>query len=1052
MNGFSIIADGQRLDTYEDIGISLNYQIDDILKIDKRNTNFSKTITIPGTSNNNKFFKQIFDVNINNINFNPNIRIPASITIGNNTVLIGNLQLNKINTKNEEVTYDVVIFGELKNIINEFGDFTLKNLDFSEYNHTRDKTTIQNSWDYTCKVNGVDTNLVNEGQGYIYPYIVNGNSTDIYDNVYIYDLFPSFYLKTYIDKMFEFAGFTYTSNFFNSDYFKKLIIPFVGDKIELDATEETARKSIVSLNGNEGSGNEYKVLTVERTIGQNNWWYNSSLAYFIGLNRESGTVDDGGNEITFTDELGQWNGDSFTCDKVGRYDIDFTGKLIPKMRHVSGSDITYQSGTSEYLYRLQLIKNDGTLIILDSSVDPNDPNDIDGIREFDLSDSLAHTSPWYDFDSELPFNLTAENVFLEPGDEVRILVGFNYRSDMNFAGNDSNILMTLMLKESLDGLFTKMDIRPSSNASYGNEDLTVNSLLSDKIKIKDMFMDVVKMFNLIIQDDPNQKGNLIIEPRDDFFKSKQKVKDWTQLVARDKDYKITPMSELDAKTYLYTYADDTDLYNKEYKDEIKRTYGDLSVTVVNDFSEKVNKNVLKFAPTPCSNFQIGDRIAPFFAEKDDESLKAKKVKPRILFYNGTQSITQDSLVLKDNIGDTGTGLDVYPYCGMWDDPYNPTEDLGFGSSSKIYWNPSNVPISNLYQKFHKATLNNIININSRLLEVNVYLTPKDIADFDFRDIIFIDGSYWRVNKIKDYNPIGADSLTKVVLYKIIDLDVFNKYSVEIPTSGTSCPYDLSVSVGTKNPYYISASGLTITEDCCKAMGGNYQNGVCYLGAGEPLNPIREDNPTIISGNTTPTQEPNGAVMMGRDGNSPNSNGVKMYGSENYVPEGVESAVIVGDKNSIAKNTDKVLVVGDAVYADKSEAIYVGETVITTEGVTVGGNTTELETTDASIIDAMTIPIAEGNCVIIDVSVVGLKEDSKFGHSSVISATYRNDAGTINEVGLTTEKEKTDFATANVNITISGTNVIVTVQGEVSNTIRWVLKRSITLVDVTIPLI
>ena len=91
MNDFKIIAKGESLDTFEDVGISLNYKIDDIIEVGTRNTSFSKTISIPGTKKNNRFFKQIFDVNIDNINFNPSLKIEASIEVGGNTLLIGNL-------------------------------------------------------------------------------------------------------------------------------------------------------------------------------------------------------------------------------------------------------------------------------------------------------------------------------------------------------------------------------------------------------------------------------------------------------------------------------------------------------------------------------------------------------------------------------------------------------------------------------------------------------------------------------------------------------------------------------------------------------------------------------------------------------------------------------------------------------------------------------------------------------------------------------------------------------------------------------------------------
>ena len=73
INQFKIVSLGQTLDTYDDIDISLTYQIDDIEDITVKKSSFSKTIILPGTPINNEYFKNIFDVNIcsNVIRINP---------------------------------------------------------------------------------------------------------------------------------------------------------------------------------------------------------------------------------------------------------------------------------------------------------------------------------------------------------------------------------------------------------------------------------------------------------------------------------------------------------------------------------------------------------------------------------------------------------------------------------------------------------------------------------------------------------------------------------------------------------------------------------------------------------------------------------------------------------------------------------------------------------------------------------------------------------------------------------------------------------------------
>lgn len=968
MNDFQIIADGKFLDTTEEVSISLNYQIEDILDIAKRNTSFSKTITLPGTPSNNQFFKQIFDVNIDNINFNPSVKIPAEIRVGSNTVMVGNLQLLKINIDNEAVTYDISIFGELKNIINNLGDFTLKNLDFSEYNHTRDKDTIEASWQYLCQVHSVETNLIGEARGYIYPYIVNGGSSDIYDNAYIYDLFPSVYRKEIIDKLFDFAGFTYTSNFFNSQYYKKQILPFTGDKIELTAEEQNNRKAIVGLNGNIGASNEYKLVTDfypgssfvtgQGFVNNANWYENWSTTNWnlsldgTGLDRESGTVTNGGSELTFTDEYGQWNGNYFTCNKAGRYNLEFDAKAIIAA-YRDGGNLEYQSGNILYLYRMILIR-DGVQTELDSSRDVDDPTNVDGVQPIIL-DTNNHgvntaSSPHFYVDDPLVFNMSAEDVQLQPGDEIRILVAFKHEYDVSWAGNDTDTYIALAFKESLDGVFTRFVCEPSSNKSYGNEPIELNNLLDKNLKLKDFFLDEVKRNNLIILDNPNKENDLIIEPREDFFRSKQKVKDWTQKLDRDSNIEIVPMSELDAKTYLYTYSEDSDLYNKEYTEETKRIYGDNEITVLNDFSEKTQKTQLMSSPSPMSDFGINGRVAPFFVDKDDENYKPKKVKPRVLFYDGLKDC--EAWTIKDNPDDDmPLSLTQYPYCGMWDDPTNPTEDLGFGTTSKVYFNTSQYPFNNLYNKLHRATLANIINKNARLFKGSFYLTPKDIVDFDFRDVIFIDGSYWRVFAIKDFNPVGSDSVTKVWLYKLVEFNPINGYTINTPANTQSCPNDLIIKQGKTRNYYGSESGQTITGDCCSALGGDYINGVCYLPPQGNANPTQDQPPLQVE------LAPNGGnkpSYSDKDGNSNSNPSVKIQGSGNVVPPDVKNGLIIGDNNTILPGVENFVALGDGNLVTQSGYYQDGNLIKTNVGFSVidGGEDEVLNIFKTNLIDVI----------------------------------------------------------------------------------------------------
>lgn len=948
MNKYIITANGKPLDTFDDFNISLNYQIEDIMDITKRKTNFSKTIELPGTKNNNLFFQQIFDVNIDNINFNPNLRIPANIRIGDNEVLVGNLQLVNIINENEDIRYEVVVAGTLKDIINSFQDYYISDLDYSEYNHERNRQNIIDSWTHLLQINGLQQQ-VESGRGYVYPYIVTGGNDDITDNWYVYDAYPASYVKDIMDKIFEFSEFTYTSDFLDSDYFKSLIIPFSENKLQIDKEEQEERKVLVGVDGSlpeiDGgtTATGYSDLFGNKVIlwGQP-WFYNNSINYRFRLNRDSGTV----GSTEFQDLSDQWDELAFTSENQGYYDVSLDTQLVPKWFSQQGQDIRWKGdGVVEYIYYLLKIPADGSpSTIIDSSQGDYDPaNGVYPTQFYQPSNTVDNSSPWYDTDAGLNIGLSGENLWMEEGDRLVVRFGVRWPDDVRWdidgvsTGQNQLMRLRMTLAESVNGTPSKLEVTTASNTSYGNEDINMNQIVP-KIKIKDFFMNIIKMFNLIVQDNPNKVGDLIIEPRDVFFNSRNKVKDWTQILDNDSEIKITPMSELDANTYVYKYKKDSDFFNEKYISETGKEYGEIKVDVINDFSEKVVKNELIFSPTPNSELFIKDRVAPFFVDiQNQNNLSPKKVNHRILFYNGLLDCESFTLADDENTTTELTTLTQYPYCGMYNNPYDATEDLGFDRTDKIYWDTEVFPVNNLYEKYHKSTIESITDLNSRLLEASFKLTPRDIEEFDFRDIIFLLGSYWRVNKIMGYNPVGSDNVTKAVLYRLNDVEIFNQDQVTIPLSNASCPVDLQSIIGKDGRITIvSQSGEEVSLDCCNSLGGQYFGGRCYArtignnpdGTITPVGNQFQSKYAYSSIGVIPYQEKQGDVVQTKNNNSYNTSKTTIIGSSNYTSEETGNSLIIGDNNSsIGNNT---LIIGDNITATE-EGIYIGNIAINGDG-------------------------------------------------------------------------------------------------------------------------
>jgi hypothetical protein len=223
-----IYIEEQKIDLLQDISTEFTYAIDDVSEFGSRNTSFSKTISIPGTANNNLIFGYIFELNnanvtvdtLPNVGYNYNVTKQANCKIFIDKVQIfkGTLRILEIVIDKETIEYQCSVFGELGGFINQLGNRRLEDLNFDAYDHTYSVANISASWDNPG------------GSGYYYPLIDYGSvSTGQYGTAkkdFQYTTFrPALYVKEYIDKIFAGTDYTFDCSFFDTPLFTRLIIP-----------------------------------------------------------------------------------------------------------------------------------------------------------------------------------------------------------------------------------------------------------------------------------------------------------------------------------------------------------------------------------------------------------------------------------------------------------------------------------------------------------------------------------------------------------------------------------------------------------------------------------------------------------------------------------------------------------------------------------------------------------------------------------------------------------------------------------------------------------
>jgi hypothetical protein len=218
-----IFAENKKLDITKDISSLLTFSIDDVKNFAERSTTFSKTVVLPGTANNNAIFGNIFEIGIANdydplvanigYNFNPAVSARCIIFQDNLQTFRGTLRLIEIVKDKRIIEYEVALNGELTSLNVALSSGFLTDLDFSAYNEIWNEVNVAASWDRA------------PGSGVYYPLIDYGTYSQNKHDWNIRAFRPALYVKEYIDKIFTDAQFTYDCDLFETDRFKRLVIP-----------------------------------------------------------------------------------------------------------------------------------------------------------------------------------------------------------------------------------------------------------------------------------------------------------------------------------------------------------------------------------------------------------------------------------------------------------------------------------------------------------------------------------------------------------------------------------------------------------------------------------------------------------------------------------------------------------------------------------------------------------------------------------------------------------------------------------------------------------
>ena len=728
-----------QLDMDQAFDIALQYSIADIKDITKRNSAYSKTITLPGTKNNNFWLGNLFDINADFTAFNPNRKTSAKILVNSEVVINGFLQLKKIKKlvnvdhQGNNIQYEVVVFNNAVDLMTELGEKLLNQVNLTDYEHTYSKQNIIDSWSHSY----VD--------GYVYPMYGDVNK-DV--NYKVENFYPAIFYRTLLDGIFKDAGYGWTGSLANNIQFNKEIIPYVGESTpklgEIEKERRLFRAGRTQSYNSAGLTFPVVVSAVDFT--------NSNQV--IQLNNDSTSPN--------FDNDNHWNIGTYewTCDANGKYAFTYNVRCDFTVTNTSPG-IAYsfytQPQKTQHLFWLEQFVNGNWSTIADSQVAVE--------KTYPLTINSGNQVV-----QNINVNKTSAEVYLYEGAKVRLRTRVRKTSMWSWASGPAS-LGTQVGYLALPSIITfypgdtYLENRVTSTTISQGDRITWSSILSEKMKQKDIITDLIKRYNLFISVDPSNDRMLILDTRDNFY-ARGAVLDWTKKKDYSSEDNIELLSELQFKTMLLSYKPDTDPYNVEYTSQTSDVWGQYKYTFDNDFVKGENKIESPFSPTPIVKTLFGAFVPAINAD-------APKVQPRVLIWGGRKQFGVSwnflsfytVLGLSIGIPDIITG---YPYAGHLDDPISPTLDNNFGTIKYPFYSElQSITNNNMFNNYWSNYASQIE--EGRLVTSKFYLNEADVRYIkdNFNTKIFILDSYYYVNKIKDYKPL-KNQVTEVELLKIKD--------------------------------------------------------------------------------------------------------------------------------------------------------------------------------------------------------------------------------------------------------------------------------------------
>jgi len=787
------IYDWEYLDVLESnkVPLSLTFQVGDLSDITKRTAGFSKTFNIPASSHN----EQILGSMIATGSERQNIEWKKGRIRSNGIVVFNGLMRVEQHVTGKGGYYKCHIIEDTIDWSKAIGNKEMCDLVIQTYEpQVKDRETVINSWNQNKPYHFDRAGAMGSGVKYAEDYFwgvasygeYHRQSLGIDHRHDVFDFHPFLYTRRLVYKIFDSAGYSLDSKFWESITASLLCHPF-------------------------GSGENYYNTDPNSMVGDGS----SHLAHAEhpggacgGDFKSGGKIPAGGHDRSWwpclnvsSDVSNNMNGcgvNTFAGASNRGYNVPFSGDYDITIDCFVYMSHNYFSGGANIQARIY----------------------INGVADSDLGAGCGTSDHQHGINE-------SKTMYLNQNDIISIKV-----TGKNF----SNLYAVWMDCTEIDVL-----VFPNANTSPPPQLVNFSKILDCGTKQIDYIQGLTEMFNLQWTADEESK-TVYCETYDDFFGSGNEL-DWSDKLDATSWTDKYIIEEL-ARNVSFEYAEDTSdvgmngvqawrdsngynvykshtQYNDEKfrKEELKlgteffartlrfSTYGTLTNPGIHSPTHPYCPNGHGWGDMAWrgddGNWNNSPCMAVIWMDGGGHTNGSSAWRPPYVEYpkSDLRILNHYSLLNGRLIDGTGSqaaecatdcviwyfeesgakNMTTYPHSNWINDykknvgidPYN----LSWGEYDDGMGNVS----PGLYQKYwHTAYMK--MNGGSALRTCKMNLTPNDIASFDYRDLIHLKihgvSTYWTVNKIKDYKP-NQEGLTTVELLEWKQAVDFAKMSPEV---------------------------------------------------------------------------------------------------------------------------------------------------------------------------------------------------------------------------------------------------------------------------------